>query len=282
MGVFEFSLFIAATFAAALVASIAGFAFAFITAAVWLYALPPSQAVPLLLAYAFLVQGYGVWKLRASLSWERLWPFLLGGAPGIALGILLLRWLDPSPATMRHLIGLLLVSYAIYSLTRPAPNSIGAGKLADFGVGCLSGVLGPLTGFPGVLITIWSGHRGWTPDVQRAVFQPAMCAMVAMCTVALGVNGSIVQETFRLFAIGLPALIAGTWLGFKVYSHFNQADFRKAVLILLLVSGLPLVVDSSSISSLLKIIRPTVASALGESDKVNEADQPVAARPTDN
>jgi uncharacterized protein len=42
--------------------------------------------------------------------------------------------------------------------------------------------------------------------------------------------------------VGLPALLAGTWVGLKLYGHLDEAAFRKVVLLLLLVSGIALVV----------------------------------------
>ena len=44
----------------------------------------------------------------------------------------------------------------------------------------------------------------------------------------------------KLFLIGLPALALGTWLGFKLYGRLDDATFRKAVLVLLLISGVTL------------------------------------------
>ena len=38
----------------------------------------------------------------------------------------------------------------------------------------------------------------------------------------------------------LPVLLAGTWLGLKLYGRLNEAQFRKVVLILLLASGVVL------------------------------------------
>src|SRR5690242_4910224 len=60
-------IFLCGTFAAAFVTSLSGFAFAMVAAAIWLYALPPVQASALIAAYALLVQGYAVWKLRRLL-----------------------------------------------------------------------------------------------------------------------------------------------------------------------------------------------------------------------
>src|SRR5438874_6515095 len=91
-----FALFLAATFAAAFVAGLAGFAFGLVAAAVWLHILDPLQTASLIIGYGLIVQGYAVWKLRHALSWERLWPFLVGGVPGVALGVFILAWANPT------------------------------------------------------------------------------------------------------------------------------------------------------------------------------------------
>jgi hypothetical protein len=57
----------------------------------------------------------------------------------------------------------------------------------------------------------------------------------------LGISGAISTDTVWFFGIGLPALLAGTWLGLKLYGHLDEVGFRKLVLVLLLVSGLALV-----------------------------------------
>jgi uncharacterized membrane protein YfcA len=232
-------IFLAATFAASFVAGVSGFAFALIAAAVWLHVLTPIQTVTLTVSYGLLVQGYGAWRMRHAASWRLIWPFLLGGAFGVAIGALALQWANPSH--LRSGIGVFLVLYALYGLLRPAIRVARGGRLADTGIGFLSGVLGAMTGFAGILIVIWSGLRGWPRDVQRGVFQPASVALLLMCALAFGVTGSIARDTIALFAIGLPALIAGTWAGFLLYGRLDEATFRRIVLILLLVSGVPLI-----------------------------------------
>jgi uncharacterized membrane protein YfcA len=77
-----------------------------VAAAIWLYALPPPQASALIAAYALIVQGYAVWKLRRLLDPHRLMPFILGSALGIPLGVAALRW--ASPIYIRLGVGLLL------------------------------------------------------------------------------------------------------------------------------------------------------------------------------
>ena len=135
------SLYLAATFAAALVTGIAGFAFGLVAAAVWLHILTPLQTATLIIAFGLVVQGVSVWKLRHALRWTRLWPFLLGAALGVPLGVAILGW--ASPDHVRTAIGIILVLYSAYTLARPPMKPVtGAGPMADASVGFLNGILG--------------------------------------------------------------------------------------------------------------------------------------------
>ena len=61
----------------------------------------------------------------------------------------------------------------------------------------------------------------------------------------LGGTGLVGADTLRLFIIGLPLLLAGTWVGLRLYARLDEAGFRKVVLGLLLISGLALVMRGS-------------------------------------
>jgi uncharacterized membrane protein YfcA len=177
------------------------------------------------------------------LRWRRLWPFLLGAAFGVPLGVAILDWTRPDH--VRVTVGAVLVLYSGYSLARPAMKPVKRGGAAtDAGVGFLNGILGGLTGLAGILTTVWCGVRGWPKDEQRAVFQPIGVAIFAMSALWLGVSGAISTDTAWFFVFGLPALLAGTWAGLKLYGHLDEASFRQVVLLLLLVSGIALVVPA--------------------------------------
>ena len=224
------AIYLTATFAAALVTGVAGFAFGLVAAAVWLHILTPMQTATLIIAFGLVVQGISVWKLRHALRWNQLWPFLLGAAFGVPLGVTMLGWARSDYVR------------SAYSLARPAMRPVKAGgATADAGVGFLNGILGGLTGLAGILTTIWCGLRGWPKDEQRAIFQPIGVAIFAMSGLWLGINGAVSTNTIWFFVLGLPALLAGTWLGLKLYGHLDEAGFRKLVLVLLLVSGMALV-----------------------------------------
>ena len=237
-GLLDISLFLLATFAAALVAGLAGFAFGLVAAAVWLHVLDPIETAALIIGFGLVVQGYAVWKLRGALSLQRLLPFLIGAACGVPAGVAALEF--AKPAWVRAAVGVLLVLYSFYGLARPALKPVKAGLAGDAGVGFLNGILGGMTGLAGILVTIWCGLRGWNKDEQRAVFQPVGVAIFAMSALWLSARGAVSGATVRLFALGLPVLLVGTWAGFKLYGRLDEAGFRKVVLILLLVSGVAL------------------------------------------
>jgi uncharacterized membrane protein YfcA len=90
-------------------------------------------------------------------------------------------------------------------------------------------------------VTVWCGLRGWPKDRQRTIFQPVAVAIFLMSAAWLGFKGAVSADTIRLFWLGLPALLAGTWLGMKLYGRLDEAKFRRVVLILLLVSGAALI-----------------------------------------
>jgi uncharacterized membrane protein YfcA len=131
-----------------------------------------------------------------------------------------------------------LVLYSVYGLARPAMKPLTAGGVpADIGAGVVNGILGGTTGLAGVFATIWCQLRGGPRDRQRAVFQPVGVLSFLMCGAWLGGRSEIPSDTWWLVLLGLPALIAGCWLGWRLYGRLDEAQFRKIVLILLLVSG---------------------------------------------
>ena len=44
-----------------------------------------------------------------------------------------------------------------------------------------------------------------------------------------------------MIQLSKPALLAGTWLGLRLYGKLDEGGFRRVVLLLLLISGVALV-----------------------------------------
>ncbi len=237
------TVFLLASFLGGLTSGLAGFAMGLVVSGIYLHILTPIQTATLIVGYGFVTQGYGVWALRHAVRWRSAAPFIIGGLVGVPAGTMLLTYIDP--AYMRIGVGILLVVYSIYSLARPAIKLAHEGVAAEVGVGFLNGLLAGLTGLVGIVVVIWCQLRNWPKDVQRAIFQPVLLATILTSTVSLSAAGAVTAETMKLYLLGLPCMLAGTWVGLKSYGRLNDAAFRKIILLLLLVSGLSLIVPMS-------------------------------------
>src|SRR5437773_11488302 len=74
------AIYLTATFAAALVTGVAGFAFGLVAAGVWLHILTPLQTATLIIAFGLVVQGILVWILRDAVVWSRLCAYRCGAS----------------------------------------------------------------------------------------------------------------------------------------------------------------------------------------------------------
>src|SRR5437016_4155259 len=99
--------FVLATFLGGFVSGFSGFAMGIVVSGIWLHIITPIQTAALIAGYGLLTQGYGMIKLRRELSWQSVWPLILGTAIGIPLGVMLLT--HTNPAYLRFGVGVLLV-----------------------------------------------------------------------------------------------------------------------------------------------------------------------------
>jgi uncharacterized membrane protein YfcA len=223
------TLFVVAAFAGGFVSGFSGFAMGLVVSGVWLHIITPTQTAALIAGYGLLTQGYGILKLRQALNWQAIWPLVLGTTIGIPFGVMLLNHINP--VYLRFGVGVLHVLYTIYGLAKPAFKPVKIGIATDIGIGIVNGLVGGLTGLGGVVSTISCQWRGWTRDVQRAVFQPVLFAAFVVISISM----------VKLYGLGFPFMLAGLWSGFKLYGRIDDETFRKVVLVLLLIAGLSLI-----------------------------------------
>src|SRR5262245_41899636 len=78
-------------FAAALISSMAGFAFSALAGGALVYLLQdPVRTLAILAPCSIAIHGYCAWSARHDLDWRELWPFVLAGALTVPLGVWLL------------------------------------------------------------------------------------------------------------------------------------------------------------------------------------------------
>ena len=220
---------------AAIVSSVAGFAFSALAAAFLFHITQDGlEALHILLIASVAMQSYCVWRLRHCISVRRVLPYLAGGLATIPLGLYLLQ---NFPLRVHMLsLGAFLMFYGAYMLVRRPcrlkTNSL-AGQIIS---GALGGITGSTAAFPGAFITVWCGCHGWDKDQQRAICQPYILAMQIAVLAALSVTRPLDAIRPELLAYTLPGL-AGAWIGLRIYQALNTTQFNKIVCFMLLVSG---------------------------------------------
>jgi uncharacterized protein len=152
------------------VTGLAGFGTALTALAIWLYVLPPSTAVPLVLICSIVAQTSTLPSFWRSIDFKLVWPFLIGGLAGVPVGTMLIKHADPQ--VFKLTIGVLLLVFpaALYFNRASVALSFG-GRVADAAIGFAGGILGALAGLSGPIPTLWASVRGWDKDERRGVFQ---------------------------------------------------------------------------------------------------------------
>jgi hypothetical protein len=101
-------------------------------------------------------------------------------------------------------------------------------------------LVGGLTAMPGAIPTIWCDMRGMPKSDQRGLVQPFIAIMQLFALALLLGHHSLSTKVVIDLAISLPALFAGSLLGILAFRKLNEVGFRKAILVVLLFSGVSL------------------------------------------
>jgi hypothetical protein len=243
MDSFTLSFLVLGALAGGFVSGLAGFGTGLMALGIWLYVLPPTVAVPMVLICSIVGQTTTLLSLWRFIDFKLVWPFLIGGLLGVPLGTMMIAHADP--AIFKLSVGVLLLVFplALYFSRDPVAWSFG-GRAADGLIGFIGGILGGLAGLSGPLPTLWASVRGWGKHERRGVFQTYNWTVLtaALCFQAAG--GLITRETLLLGLIALPATIFAAWLGARAYGALSDRNFRDIVLGLLFLSGIGLVWSS--------------------------------------
>lgn len=230
-----------AVFLAALMSSIAGFAFSAICGAMlFRWAGDPVQLVQIMLACSIANQALMAWSLRSRVAWHGLKVFLLGGMLGLPLGVWALLHVDHGLYT--HALGVLLLGFGAYLLVRKRQGTCPQHPCLDLAAGVLGGITGGAAGFPSAPVAIWCSLKGWDSTRQRALCQPFTLILQAAALLAISIT---TQGANNGFSPGdllcLPASLLGTSLAVTCSRRLSDRRHALAVNLLLIASGLSFV-----------------------------------------
>ena len=89
------------------------------------------------------------------------------------------------------------------------------------------------------MLIVYLGLRGVGKSATRGITQPYILTMQLASLGVLALTDPAIFNIFFwfLWAMTLPAVLLGSSTGVALYRRLNDKNFRRAVLILLIVSG---------------------------------------------
>lgn len=182
-------------------------------------------------------------KERRSIKWSVCLPLTLLVVIGSIPGILLLKNADTT--VIKIIFGAVTVLVAAEMLFRDknGQNRTAGNRIFMFIIGILSGVLCGLYGV-GALLGAYIGKM--TDDIHGFKANISFVFVVEntirlVLYIALGI---ITLDVFKRAVIMLPFMFAGLLLGIFSGKFINEKIVRKAVIILLAISGLSLIITA--------------------------------------
>jgi uncharacterized membrane protein YfcA len=223
---------------AALVSSVAGFAFSALAGSALAYlGIDKVHAVQTMALSSIAIQSYAVWKIRESIRWNSLWTMLAAGGLTVPLGVWLLVHIDGVAYAAG--LGLFVTIYGCYAVLRRQMRIVRGDAWGDAIAGALGGLTGGLASLPGMLVTIWCSMRGWDKRQQRAVYQPYILIMQIVTILCLQWQAPVDMHAAQDLRF-VPFALLGAVGGFAAFERMTNKQFHVVVSALLVVSGVGL------------------------------------------
>jgi uncharacterized membrane protein YfcA len=214
-----------------LIQGTAGFGFGLFSMGILVTLMPVPQAVMLVSIMSLASTLTNFVSLRQEMNWREALPIVVVALPATALGVGLLRWLDPAILRL-GVAGMILAGCAV-SLWSPGRPIIRKPLPWAPLSGLVGGIFGGALSMGGPPVVLYTLLRGWekttTKGVMVAYFVFTGFARVGMHVAAGLLTPEVGRQT--LFVV-IPGL-AASYLGTRVFRRMSSRAFRYAVTALL-------------------------------------------------
>ena len=172
-------------------------------------------------------------------------PMILRILPSCSLGILLGLWLFKTldAAWLSRGLGALVSGYGLYALwqTRgggagnPPPRAIATA--ASF----LAGAVGTMFGtMASLFFAVYMDAIRVTKEQFRGTLAALMMTLAVIRGLGYYAVGEFGRESLLLFAVALPFMLTGIFIGDRIHTGLSETVFRRTVCAILILSGIPL------------------------------------------
>jgi uncharacterized membrane protein YfcA len=219
-------------FVAAFVRGYSGFGFSLLAITSISLALPPAVIIPSIFMMEIAASVNLLPAIWNEVRWRALWLLWLGCLIGTPIGI---QFLDALPAApLKVALGVVVIGVVVLfwsgwsrKLMPSVPETVLTGGVA----GLLNGAFGIVA--PPVIVFFFNSPAG--AAVGRASLIAFFIGTDTMGLALLAQQGLVTLEGFYRFLLFVPALVVGQWMGARSFKSADPAEFRRYVLILLVV-----------------------------------------------
>src|SRR5688500_6171106 len=214
------------TFCAAIVNGALGYGFSSITVPIALLFLTNRVLNPALVPIEVALNAYVLWVNRAGMptGWRRVLPIVIGLAPGVLLGTMMVSRVNPSWLKFGTFCALLpLILFQAAGFRRPIRSERSAGFIFGGGVGVLYSV----TTISGPPLAVALSNQGLTKRDFRAALGFIRFAESTMTAVAYGYSGLFSYESAALIPLILPSIAIGVPIGAVLIQRIRPETFRR-------------------------------------------------------
>jgi len=222
---------------AAFLGGVTGFGYSLVaTPLLLLIGFPLPFVVTANLAVALVTRISVAYRFRQWLSPGRVALMVGGSVPGVWLGVIVLRVVDPQ--TIKVAAGIVTMIAAVLlarAVSAPPPRRIpGAPVVAGF----FGGFLGASTSLNGVAPVLLMARDKASPRSFLADLATYFVSANAIGLIVLAVQGAISEEALTgAFLLWLPGSILGNWFGTALGPRLPELGFRRLTLAVVFVAG---------------------------------------------
>ncbi|MEM6619025.1 MAG: sulfite exporter TauE/SafE family protein [Pseudomonadota bacterium] len=243
MNTAEVALLCAGALLGGFTSGMTGFGFALMASGLWLLALPPVTAIPLLGLSMVAASLTALPRVARLIDPGRAIPLILGGACGVPIGILILPHV-PVTAFKIAVAGMIVLNLGAAWLLSDRPALPPEAERFHPVAGFLGGVAGGISALSGVVMTIWAGLFGWTKDRRRGVFQAYNLSMGLIAVVTFALRGMLTSDVLAAARIAVPLAIGASLLGVATFLHLGNVGFSRVTNGILALSATALVLSA--------------------------------------
>lgn len=235
----EIAVFMLIILIASVLQTSTGFGFSILATPFLLLIFQPAEAIQINLLLSLVISSALIMKIKKDIDFGMLKRFIAGSALGLPIGMIIFMLIDIN--SLKLAVSLIILGLTILLIFA---FRISQSKKRDVFVGGLSGLLTTSIGMPGPpLLLYFSGThtekeklRGTTLAFYLFIYSVSLITQVIFA----GTNKTIWVSSLS----ALPLVLAGLYLGQRLFKRINQNLFRKFTYIILLFTGIYLLIES--------------------------------------